>query len=338
MNNYFLKYLKYKQKYNNLKGGAKEYCLYLTLQDDAIPGEHWGGIHITIIGRGNTLQQLLSINPNFNQTPNAASPSTWTLSRNSGLQICSLGGVQSLCFNSNTLDTLADTLNAQHLKNIKGKKYGKSPWHVAFSGDIQSFLKYLSDNTAYWHLTLCTIHNGDEHNCTWQRLDTLQPVPPPQPIPPPQPVPQQLRIGFDFDGVIHTSVGNANAQGTRNPFDPMIPFSYIIAKIIKLHNQGHKIFIITARSRRRPIIQFLRMNHIDENIIPDNNIFAIGNIISKVDRAMQENLDIFYDDSPRNINDFIQRRPEIQRIKPNFRLYQTFPNPGFDTGTIRRIY
>ena len=332
MNNYFLKYLKYKQKYNNLKGGVKdEYCLYLTLHDDATPGVSWGGIHITIIGRGNTLQQLLSINPNFNQTPFVASTSTWRLNKNSGLQICSLGGVQSLCFNSNTLDILADTLNAQNFKNIKGKKYSGNPWHIAFSDDIQSFLKYLSDNTPYWHLTLCTIHNGDEHNCTWQRLDTLQPVPPPQPVP------QRLRIGFDFDGVIHTSVGQANAQGTRNPFDPMIPFSYIIAKIIKLHNQGHEIFIITARSRRRPIIQFLRINHIDENIIPDNNIFAIGNI-SKVDRAMHLNLDTFYDDSPKNINDFTQRRAEIQLIKRNFRLYQTFPNPGFDTGTIKRIY
>ena len=40
----------------------------------------------------------------------------------------------------------------------------------------------------------------------------------------------------------------------------------------------------------------------------------------------------------KNINDFTQRRAEIQLIKRNFRLYQTFPNPGFDTGTIKRIY
>lgn len=331
--NYISKYLKYKQKYNILKGGVKdEYCLYLTLDNHARHGVRWGGTHITIVGRGNTLQQLLRVDPNFNQTPGAVSPSTWRLNTNSRLQIQNLNGVQAICFNSQTLDTLADTLRAQNLQRIKGMRYSGNPWHVA-SGDIQALFNFLTSNNPYWHLTICTIHNGDEHNCTWQRLDAVQPPPPP----PPFPLHQPLRIGFDFDGVIHTSVGPPDQNGSRNPFHPLIPFNDIISRIHNFHRRGYENFIITARSNPTPIIQFLRSNNIDANIIPDNNIFAIGNI-SKVNRAIQLGLDTFYDDSPRNIIDFTTRRADIQQRKRNFRLYQTFPTAGTTTGTVQRIY
>ena len=333
--NYISKYLKYKQKYNILKGGVKdEYCLYLTLDVHARPGVHWGGIHITIVGRGNTLQQLLRVNPNFNQTPGAVSPSTWRLNINPRVQIQNLNGVQAICFNSQTLDTLADTLRAQNLQRIKGMRYSGNPWHIAFSGDIQALLNFLTSNNPYWHLTICTIHNGDEHNCTWRRLDTLQQPPPPPP--PPFPQRRQLRIGFDFDGVIHTSVGPPDHNGSRNPFVPLRPFQEIIQIIRDYHSRGHIIFIITARRRCEPIIDFLRGNNIGANIIPDNNISAIGNN-SKVDKAIQLGLDTFYDDSPKNIIDFTTRCAEIQRWKPNFRLYQTFPTANTESGTIQRI-
>ena len=99
----------------------------------------------------------------------------------------------------------------------------------------------------------------------------------------------------------------------------------------------HIIFIITARRRCEPIIDFLRGNNIGANIIPDNNISAIGNN-SKVDKAIQLGLDTFYDDSPRNIIDFTTRRADIQQRKRNFRLYQTFPTAGTTTGTVQQIY
>ena len=52
---YYSRYLKYKQKYTILKGGARNFYLYLTLVDNADPSLQWGGVNILIVGKGNTL-------------------------------------------------------------------------------------------------------------------------------------------------------------------------------------------------------------------------------------------------------------------------------------------
>ncbi len=305
---YFSRYLKYKQKYLELKGGAVNYYLYLTLEDEATPGLEWGGTHITIAGRGNSKEALKRISPNFN----SGSPE-WTLSRTSNLAIDQ--GLNALRFDSRTLDALSQQLVGEGVVNVKGpigNATHHNPWFIRFPPHevLPAKLAEFRAGPKMWHLTICTetIEHGNSV-FTWERLSTR---------------PTARRIGFDFDGVIHTSVDND--LWSRNPLNhnrrdnPC--FQLICDKIRDYHRRGYEIFIITARTGQPEIIRD-NLTHcgITPAMIPDSNIRTIGNQ-SKADLAIQLGLEEFHDDSQRQINDFTSK---ASRLPTPFTLFKAFP-------------
>lgn len=310
---YYSRYLKYKQKYIELKGGAPTYYLYLTLVDDATPGLLYGGTHITIIGGGNDITNLRTISANFN-----GGETTWTLKKGTGsnLREETVGRHQALCFDSDTLDKFSQHLVSHGFQNVKGPygnpKPGQSrqPWHIFDSEHkLDQQMTYYKKAFRNWHLTICT-KIGNE--CTWEKiiLKSLR------------------RIGFDFDGVIHTNVHVEDKSGSRNPVDHNKRnnrcFKLICDEIRKFVGQGYEIFIITARSsaNSREIIRD-NLSHcgITPSMIPDSNIYTIGQN-SKADLAIHLRLAKFYDDSIKQINDFIRKG---ESLPSPFELYHALP-------------
>jgi hypothetical protein len=147
-------------------------------------------------------------------------------------------------------------------------------------------------------------------------------------------------IGFDFDGVIHENVGPDNGKNSRTPkeLDIKYRFEEIQNKIFDYNCHHYNIFIITGRggsAKQRNIIRkYLDDCGINEEIIPDRNIYTLGGDGNKVDTAIKLQLDEYYDDSTKEIQKFIDRKCEILVVNPKFRLFQTFPDI---TGTNRII-
>jgi hypothetical protein len=133
-----------------------------------------------------------------------------------------------------------------------------------------------------------------------------------------------MRIGFDFDGIIHTNV--ENNLWSRNPLNhnrrdnPCFPL--ICDKIRDYHRRGYEIFIITAITGQLEIIRD-NLTHcgITPAMIPDSNIRTIG-YQSKADLAIQLGLEEFHDDSQYDIDDF---RSKVHLLPTPFILYQEFP-------------
>jgi hypothetical protein len=145
---YYSRYLKYKQKYINLTGGTEKCYLYLTLSDNATLGEPWGGTHITLVGGGNTIEQLRNLRITHQVT---------NFNCGSNLRIQLSGGIPTLMFDSETLDELSLYLNSL-LVNVKGplgNNPKKSKWHINFPEDqLTTKLKEFQHHVN-WHLTIC---------------------------------------------------------------------------------------------------------------------------------------------------------------------------------------
>lgn len=113
----------------------------------------------------------------------------------------------------------------------------------------------------------------------------------------------KLRIGYDFDGVIHKDVYPAK-NGLRSHLpdvDIKHPFTIIINKIKEQISNSWDVYIITVRmqSAKNFIKQFLSANGLN---IPDNNIiFAAGGI--KLPYIKEYMINEFYDDSCKVISD-----------------------------------
>jgi hypothetical protein len=283
------------------------YFLYLTLEDNATPGQLWGGTHICITGRGNSKEALQRISPNFN----SGSPE-WTLSRTSNLAIDQ--GLNALRFDSGTLNTLSQQLVSEGVVNVKGpvgNAAHNNPWFIRFPPHEVLATKLAEFNAGYrmWHLTICTETITHGHSVfTWERLRS-----------------STRRIGFDFDGVIHTAVdGNL---WSRNPLshnrrdNPC--FQLICDKIRDRASHGYEIFIITARHSNSQQIIRDNLTHcgITPAMIPDSNIRTIGGQ-SKADLAIQLGLEEFHDDSQVQINDFMGK---VQLLPSPFTLFKAFP-------------
>ncbi len=114
-------------------------------------------------------------------------------------------------------------------------------------------------------------------------------------------------VGFDFDGVIHTDVGETDQYGNRHPIIPfnrpaINKFDYIIDLIHRYHRHNYKIYIITARSSKskQVVRDTLTKFNISHCIIPDENLFFTGDYGKggdKVDTLEHLNINHFYDDS-----------------------------------------
>ena len=145
------------------------------------------------------------------------------------------------------------------------------------------------------------------------------------------------KLGFDFDGVLHTSVGKPSHHRLPTTINPaaMVPFREIMDKIKEAALSGTEIYLITAQ----PLLYFRRigcafLNRQDVNIgnlIPEHHRLTNRRGIQKVDAIKMLALDEFYDDSPINIIAVQEavRNGEIE--VEGFRLFQTFPeNSGTD--------
>jgi len=147
-------------------------------------------------------------------------------------------------------------------------------------------------------------------------------------------------IGFDFDGVIHTNVGTDNKivprKAKTDPIEKDI-FREIHDKIFNYHCHNYIIYIITGRKGEKQIKKikkYLNDCGINEQIIPEKNIKAIGGEGDKVNKAIELKLDEYYDDSTSEIQKFIEKKCELLAVNPNFKLFQTFPEFSGTEGAI----
>lgn len=148
------------------------------------------------------------------------------------------------------------------------------------------------------------------------------------------------KIGFDFDGVIHTHVGPDNGRNSRTPTSILTlehKFDKIHNKIFDYHYHQYDIYIITRRGKRGSIFDYLNSCCINVEIIPRNNIIALGGDGNKVNTTIELKLDEYYEDSRSEIKKFIDRKCEILAVNPNFRLFQTFPENSGREGAIIEI-
>lgn len=96
------------------------------------------------------------------------------------------------------------------------------------------------------------------------------------------------------------------------------PRKYAAEVIKKLHNDGHKIFIITARgtflSHSSEIMSYQENQKIVKNWLKKNKIYYDSLIFSKEDKlkiCLDNKIDIMIEDSPRNITQLSQCIPII---------------------------
>jgi hypothetical protein len=147
------------------------------------------------------------------------------------------------------------------------------------------------------------------------------------------------KIGFDFDGVIHTHVGPDYCENPRMPLPLLLDkkFEEIHNKIFDYHYHQYDIYIITGRAKRGPIFDYLNSCCINVEIIPRNNVLALGKDSDKVATAINLKLDEYYEDSTSEIQKFIDKKYEILAVNPNFRLFQTLPEFSGRDGAIVEI-
>ena len=165
-----------KKKYNDLTGGANNCYLYLTLADTASNDIPWGGIHITLVGSGNTIEELLRLRQIEEVIKFADGSTRWSLSRESNLRIPSGENptLDRLIFDSGILDRLSLVLNPL-LKNVKGPQGNcekKSKWHIGFpEGQLITKLREFQ-NTVFWHLTICReiVNAEGKKEYSWEKL------------------------------------------------------------------------------------------------------------------------------------------------------------------------
>lgn len=148
-------------------------------------------------------------------------------------------------------------------------------YQVAFD-HILANTKKMSSETIF-------VSNASDHSPVISKIDT------------------SMNIGYDFDGVFHTSVSVANAMGERYPLDitSYIPFDKIINKIFNEIKIGHEIYIITARpntDENKLSIEKL----IDSTILSvyKNHIMVyFSNNSDKSNLVQKLRINKFYDDS-----------------------------------------
>ena len=111
-----------------------------------------------------------------------------------------------------------------------------------------------------------------------------------------------LNIGYDFDGVLHMSVTPADTSGQRHPISlsgPFQVFDKIINQIYEEIIDGHRIYIITARSETKTSIDAINKHLMKTKLSPYMDqitiLFSKGD--SKVSLLNKFGINTFYDDS-----------------------------------------
>lgn len=135
----------------------------------------------------------------------------------------------------------------------------------------------------------------------------------------------KINYGYDFDGVLHTSVTEPDSLGQRHPESgegPFTPFEKIIKKIKNNIINGDNVYIITARSSFEKLVvkKFLDENGLSE--LKDRVYFTDNQDKTTILNNLQINE--FYDDSCLRINELDSKMKN--KLLPNLeKLYFVEP-------------
>ena len=140
------------------------------------------------------------------------------------------------------------------------------------------------------------------------------------------------RYGYDFDGVLHTSVGMPDDDDHRHPTwfhspEKLVPFPEMIQLIKQQVDEGAEIFIITAQHGPTFVkygYKFLQRPDVDLDLyIPLENRIADKCGHGKAKEIKRLKLSKFYDDSGKNIK--AVGKMIADGSLPGVELYQVYP-------------
>jgi hypothetical protein len=137
-----------------------------------------------------------------------------------------------------------------------------------------------------------------------------------------------MRIGYDFDGVLHKNVSDVDGLGEHNNKDEenLIGLYGILNRIRQEVSQGYEVFIVSRGDRKRILANLKKLAidilFKDENIITDLEELNI----SKSKIIKDKKIDVFFDDSVLNIHE-INREKKKGYLKTQ--LYHV--NPFLET-------
>ena len=139
-------------------------------------------------------------------------------------------------------------------------------------------------------------------------------------------------IGYDFDGVLHTNVGPADAYGQRgtNRSGPYTPFNEIINQIELEIILGHQVYIVTARHDSSANLKIIQ-DHLDAHLknYAHNVPIHFTNNQNKKHVIHNLKINIFYDDSHLRIRELYTATKqnelpdllELYLVKPESRTW-----------------
>jgi hypothetical protein len=138
-----------------------------------------------------------------------------------------------------------------------------------------------------------------------------------------------MKIGYDFDGVLHKNVEEIDGLGEQNLIkdEPNLIALYGILNRIKQEiTDGHEVFII-SRGEKNDILANLKKLAIDIILKKENIITDLGRLnIPKSKIIKEKGIDVFFDDSVLNIHE-INR----EKKKDNLKTQLYFVNPFLET-------
>ena len=142
---------------------------------------------------------------------------------------------------------------------------------------------------------------------------------------------QGRKIGYDFDGVLHTSVYATDRRGKRDrikevPLSQAVPFVEMIEHIKEQARQGAEIFLITGKHKKIFEIEgyeFLKRPDVGlDEIIPVESRLAGPYHGGKESILATLKLDEYYDDSPKIISKI---QDAMKQYAFHTKLFLVFP-------------
>ncbi len=117
----------------------------------------------------------------------------------------------------------------------------------------------------------------------------------------------------------------------KNVFESAKPKRWAKDTINKLYDQGHNIYIITARSRRYiPDVFNITLKWLDKYNIKNHKLIIEAK--DKVDQCLQNNVEIFVDDIVNNCEQ-LKKRTNIDVY-----LFHSIFNKEYENDNIPRVY
>ena len=127
--------------------------------------------------------------------------------------------------------------------------------------------------------------------------------------------------GYDYDGVIQSSVGKPDSKGERNQIYPLIPSIKFLKQISRQIREGERVVVITARDDSTE-------NEIRDMVSDLPIYFTDGD--HKTDYLFRLGVNSYYDDSPLRIDHIIENRDRLPLLEDLFMVYP-------ETGKVIRV-